>query len=64
MEICVKKSKKVRKSKGFFKRLVENHVGNVDKNEDLFPQKCVEKKKRRQISVFGNLWKSDARIFW
>jgi len=63
MVFCVKKSKKVREFKGFFKRYVENHVGNVDKNEDVFPQKCVEKKNRRKIPVFGDLWKSVTRTF-
>jgi len=34
--------KKVRKYKEFFQMVVENHVGNVDKKELLFPQKTVE----------------------
>ena len=37
-----KKMKKVRKYKEFFQMVVENHVGNVDKKELLFPQKTVE----------------------
>ena len=60
---CVKKSKKVRKSKGFFKSYVENHVENVDKKHNVFPQKCVEKKIRKMISLFGDLWKFAKRIF-
>ena len=45
MAIYEKKSKKVRKCKTFSKRVVENHVESVDKNTDVFPHECVEKKK-------------------
>jgi len=48
------KNQKHSKCKCFSKRIVENHVGNVDKKRDVFPQKCVEKKKFCGISLFGN----------
>ena len=51
MAIYEKKSKKVRKSKGFFKKIVENHVENVDKKRGIFPQKCVEKKNGAKFPV-------------
>ncbi len=57
MVIWEQKSKKVCKYKGFLKRYVENHVGNVDKKPDIFPQKSVENKNEEGISFFGDLWK-------
>ena len=57
MENCAQSAKKVRICKAFFKCVVENYVESVDKATDSFPQKYVEKKKRRSISLFGDSWK-------
>jgi hypothetical protein len=63
MAVFEKKAKKVRKYKRFFKCIVENHVGSVDKNTDIFPHKSVEKKKRMEFPflVLREIirWKSD-----
>ena len=53
MAIYEKKSKKVRKSKGFFKKIVENHVDNVDKKRGIFPQKCVEKNNGAKFPILN-----------
>ena len=58
MVIGEQRAKKVRKYKDFFKRCVENHVENVDKKPDIFPQKSVEKKNEEEISCFGDCWKN------
>ncbi len=57
MVIWEQRAKKVRKYKGFCKRYVENHVGNVDKKPDIFPQKSVENKNKEKSPFFGDLWK-------
>ena len=64
MAIYEKKSKKVRKSKGFFKINVENHVDNVDKKRGIFPQKCVEKKIGAKFPILSKIYGNLRRAFW
>ncbi len=60
---CAQSAKIVRKYKTFFERVVENHVENVDKNNDPFPHESVEKEKQRATSLFGDFWKPKIGIF-
>ena len=41
----MKTEESIKMYKRFFECIVENHVGSVDKNTDIFPHKSVEKKK-------------------
>ena len=56
MVIGEQRAKKVRKYKDFFKRCVENHVENVDKNLIFFHKNLWKRKTKKKspfLGIFG-----------